>query len=146
MENPASDLNKAPKPQFTSRYADPSHPASSGSLMGLVTGGHVTGDRLISMRGRYDQGLGGVLLGRRQGPIAQVVGGMQATRANSGNGHSRPKDRHSPSPGRYAPGSRNPRDRLLGPVGGARGGAVGGIQKMLKSVSLHQHQGVILVY
>jgi len=29
------------KPKFTSRYADPNHPANSGSLIALVTGGHI---------------------------------------------------------------------------------------------------------
>ncbi|KAL4733779.1 hypothetical protein BDV11DRAFT_213439 [Aspergillus similis] len=39
-ENPTSALNMAPKPTFTSRYADPAHPASSGDLLSLVSGGH----------------------------------------------------------------------------------------------------------
>lgn len=40
MENPTSSL-ATPKPQFFSRYSDPNHPASSGSLISLITGGHV---------------------------------------------------------------------------------------------------------
>ncbi|KAF7895508.1 uncharacterized protein EAF01_009470 [Botrytis porri] len=40
MQNPTSSL-ATPKPQFLSRYSDPNHPASSGSLISLITGGHV---------------------------------------------------------------------------------------------------------
>ena len=39
-ENPGSRLSTG-TPEFRSRYADPTHPASSGSLIGLVTGGKV---------------------------------------------------------------------------------------------------------
>ncbi|KAL3463511.1 hypothetical protein BJX64DRAFT_116334 [Aspergillus heterothallicus] len=49
-ENPSSALNISPKPSFTSRYADPSHPASSGDLLGLVTGGRLTQDKLPRRR------------------------------------------------------------------------------------------------
>ncbi|KAJ5126516.1 hypothetical protein N7448_007295 [Penicillium atrosanguineum] len=38
-KNPDSHLSQGPKPTFTSRYADPNHPASSGDLIALVTGG-----------------------------------------------------------------------------------------------------------
>ncbi|KAH8430969.1 uncharacterized protein LDX57_008631 [Aspergillus melleus] len=123
MENPTSDLNKAPKPEFTSRYADPSHPASSGSLMGLVTGGHITGDQIRPMRGRGG-GLGGSFLGR--GPIGQVISGVQASRSRSTGGSDQPQSQHreyGQSPGGFGLGSRNPREGLLG----------GGMKKMLKS-------------
>ncbi|KAF4984089.1 hypothetical protein FZEAL_628 [Fusarium zealandicum] len=36
-----SALVQGPSPKFTSRYADPNHPASSGSFRSLVTGGYV---------------------------------------------------------------------------------------------------------
>lgn len=39
MENPGSKLSVGSGPVFNSRYADPSHPASSGSLISLLTGG-----------------------------------------------------------------------------------------------------------
>jgi len=39
-ENPESSL-AGPQPQFRSRYADPNHPANSGSLISLITGGHI---------------------------------------------------------------------------------------------------------
>ncbi|KAH0489348.1 hypothetical protein TgHK011_009781 [Trichoderma gracile] len=40
-ESRLAQLNE--KPEFHSRYADPNHPASSGSLLALLTGGAVTG-------------------------------------------------------------------------------------------------------
>ncbi|APA16254.1 hypothetical protein sscle_16g110240 [Sclerotinia sclerotiorum 1980 UF-70] len=40
IQNPNSTL-ATPKPQFLSRYSDPSHPANSGSLISLITGGHI---------------------------------------------------------------------------------------------------------
>ncbi|KAG8412954.1 hypothetical protein J3458_013377 [Metarhizium acridum] len=43
-ENPGSGLaNLGVKPEFHSRYSDPNHPASSGSLIALLTGGAATG-------------------------------------------------------------------------------------------------------
>ncbi|GKZ91597.1 hypothetical protein AnigIFM59636_004232 [Aspergillus niger] len=50
MKNPDSALSQGHKPTFTSRYADPSHPASSGSLVGLLTGGYMIGERLVQLR------------------------------------------------------------------------------------------------
>lgn len=40
-ENPDSVLAATPAAGFASRYSDPNHPASSGSLIALVTGGAV---------------------------------------------------------------------------------------------------------
>ncbi|KAJ4327647.1 hypothetical protein N0V84_001897 [Fusarium piperis] len=40
-KNAGSSLVQGPTPKFTSRYADPNHPASSGSFRSLVTGGHI---------------------------------------------------------------------------------------------------------
>ncbi|KAL7927020.1 hypothetical protein ACQKWADRAFT_279302 [Trichoderma austrokoningii] len=45
------------KPEFHSRYADPNHPASSGSLLALLTGGAVGGgvsERKLAKRARRD--------------------------------------------------------------------------------------------
>lgn len=39
-QNPNSQLSIPSQKSFASRYADPNHPASSGSLIGLVTGGN----------------------------------------------------------------------------------------------------------
>ena len=40
-ENPNSQLSVPDQKPFASRYSDPTHPASSGSLISLVTGGKV---------------------------------------------------------------------------------------------------------
>ena len=40
-ENPNSNLSVPDQKPFASRYSDPTHPASSGSLISLVTGGHM---------------------------------------------------------------------------------------------------------
>lgn len=40
-KHPGSFLANGPREQFTSRYADPNHPATSGSFLSLVTGGYV---------------------------------------------------------------------------------------------------------
>ncbi|TVY27208.1 hypothetical protein LHYA1_G004667 [Lachnellula hyalina] len=42
-QNPNSMLANVPQAKFTSRYSDPNHPASSGSLIALVTGGKIAG-------------------------------------------------------------------------------------------------------
>ena len=45
-ENPNSSLAAdQTEAQFASRYSDPNHPASSGSLVALVTGGAMQGGR-----------------------------------------------------------------------------------------------------
>lgn len=52
MRNPDSGLSHlGVRPEFKSRYSDPSHPAASGSLLGLVTGGAIsTGNRRLQLR------------------------------------------------------------------------------------------------
>jgi hypothetical protein len=67
--NPDSHLTQGPKPTFTSRYADPNHPASSGDLLALVTGGHLSMDKLQSLRGARP-GLGRTLGSYNQDPYA----------------------------------------------------------------------------
>lgn len=56
-EHPDSHLTQGPKPTFTSRYADPNHAASSGDPLALITGGHLTMNKLSSMKGRGTGGL-----------------------------------------------------------------------------------------
>ncbi|CZR64616.1 uncharacterized protein PAC_14514 [Phialocephala subalpina] len=59
-KNPDSMLAVGPKPEFTSRYADPNHPASSGNLISLVTGGHINPpSRRDMMMQRGQGGFGG---------------------------------------------------------------------------------------
>ena len=47
-ENPGSALAVPNEKPFASRYSDPTHPANSGSLMSLITGGRV------DLKGRRD--------------------------------------------------------------------------------------------
>lgn len=140
MENPNSVLSKSPKPTFTSRYADPSHPANSGSLIALVTGGHVTRDHLPqrrvrrSSRGRgHEQGqrglVGAVAAARsRQSPLQNAHGELDSEENQGDSGRTSLRDRRR-SAREGALSTRNPRERLLG------GGPIHGIGKLLKSVS-----------
>ncbi|KAL4814454.1 hypothetical protein BDW67DRAFT_186656 [Aspergillus spinulosporus] len=59
MENPTSALNMAPKPTFTSRYADPAHPASSGDILSLVSGGHISRPEIRPRAPRGRRGVAG---------------------------------------------------------------------------------------
>jgi hypothetical protein len=102
MENPDSALAAGPKPQFSSRFADPSHAANRGSLLALISGGAVQPpDRanMLGNRGRYGQegrmalgqGVGGTTA--RGGAhrdtksgIQRDLGGMRGSRGTSSAG------------------------------------------------------------
>ncbi|KAF6231305.1 hypothetical protein HO173_010448 [Letharia columbiana] len=78
-ENPESSLSTG-APEFKSRYADPNHPASSGSLISLVTGGKVdprgVNNKNQSKRaGRGGLGLirGSVNYIRREKPVKKML-------------------------------------------------------------------------
>lgn len=76
-QNPDSFLSTGPKDKFTSRYADPSHPASSGNPWSLVTGGKFNppmGTEFVSTRmGGGRGGFGG--RGAGLGGLGAVLGG-----------------------------------------------------------------------
>lgn len=77
-ENPNSSLSSG-TPEFRSRYADPNHPASSGSLISLVTGGRVDprGVRNEKESRRSGRGLGlvrgSVGYIRREKPVKKML-------------------------------------------------------------------------
>ena len=79
-ENPNSSLSTG-TPEFKSRYADPNHPASSGSLISLVTGGKVDsrGARRQNQGRRTERGGGlGLIRGsigyvRRERPVKKML-------------------------------------------------------------------------
>ena len=78
-ENPNSSLSTG-TPEFKSRYADPNHPASSGSLISLVTGGKVDprGTRRQNQTRRTERGGGGLIRGsigyvRRERPVKKML-------------------------------------------------------------------------
>ncbi|OJJ39968.1 hypothetical protein ASPWEDRAFT_151531 [Aspergillus wentii DTO 134E9] len=50
-KDPGSNLAVGPKPEFTSRYADPMNKAASGSLLALTTGGKFTDDTILGWMG-----------------------------------------------------------------------------------------------
>ncbi|KKK26899.1 hypothetical protein ARAM_001233 [Aspergillus rambellii] len=156
MENPDSALNLAPKPKFTSRYADPTHPASSGDFLGLITGGKFTSDNLPrrappaalgrsvlpDQRGRHgrdrrfqESGPGGNLrLGSL--PAGNIVESL-LSRRTSGSTHrnaSTSHDRYQAEMAEVELERGQTRQRQPGPPSGGIGG---GIQKLLKSKVLY---------
>lgn len=63
-KHPDSVLAQGPQPTFTSRYADPNHPASSGSFRSLITGGYINPPSMSSHRfGGFDRPQRGGFLG-----------------------------------------------------------------------------------
>ncbi|KAH8801740.1 hypothetical protein F5884DRAFT_684961 [Xylogone sp. PMI_703] len=86
-ENPNSVLTSGGKPAFASRYADPNHPASSGSLVALLTGGHVDprarrdDRRMRRADGRGERRSGGLV----RGLVSEV---MNAKSGGSSSGYA----------------------------------------------------------
>ncbi|RDW71046.1 hypothetical protein BP6252_07609 [Coleophoma cylindrospora] len=80
-KHPESVLaTSVPTPKFTSRYADPTHPASSGDIVSLVTGGHLSAGALRpsnSLHGGRRLDLGGLIdgVGRARGGIRNGLSG-----------------------------------------------------------------------
>jgi hypothetical protein len=131
-ENPGSSLAQT-DPKFKSRFADPNHPANSGSLISLVTGG------AIDTRGNHQGGLGGLLgklqLGRGGG--GGGIQGMLNEKLGRGNGGMQGAlgDRFGRGSGDY--GRQN---MLQGEGGRGRGGggrdAGGLVKKIIHKVRL----------
>ncbi|KAE8349224.1 hypothetical protein BDV28DRAFT_163725 [Aspergillus coremiiformis] len=129
MKHPDSALNKAPKPQFTSRYADPTHPASSGSALGLITGGYLTGQQLKELRGRSQP------RGARRHPVGPV-GALSATVHSARSGRSSiDREGHQEEEPRRGSGQSRSLDSRERPQG--RIDPIGGIQKLLKNNVLY---------
>jgi hypothetical protein len=118
MENPESALAAGPKPTFSSRFADPSHAANSGSLVALISGGAVQLPDRASMLGDR----GGHGRGDRMGGRATLGRGIGGTTV-SGRAH---RDTESEI------------QRELGGLRGGRGGGSAGplglVQKVMKKV------------
>lgn len=136
-DNPDSALAAGPKPEFASRFADPSHPANSGSLVALLSGG------AIQMPERN------TILGGRGGPLGGR-GDFDATRldrnAMSGRGMSSrgPLGRgleglfEVAQPRNNFPNANRGMQQGLGASRGGRGGSSAGplgiVQKVMKKV------------
>ncbi|KAL5334905.1 hypothetical protein BJX70DRAFT_391056 [Aspergillus crustosus] len=141
VENPDNALNMAPKPTFTSRYADPSHPASSGDLLGFVSGGHITSDALPRRRvdrreSRGQRGLLGSLpggnIGRRDLPGGNIIHAIRLRRG--GPGYTADDFQEASRPHGRGRGLGRSASRGNGPLSG---GLFGGAQKLLKSNVLY---------
>lgn len=115
----------APKPEFRSRYADPSHPASSGDLLAFVTGGKASAGMV---REQVQDATGG-RLGR--GSVVGVRG--------RGGGRD---FRHAGRPIGRGPhglyGERRPPADGVGPLL-----LVGGVKKLLQKVKLRHLEEVL---
>ncbi|KAK9311744.1 hypothetical protein V1522DRAFT_191694 [Lipomyces starkeyi] len=74
-QNPGSSLAVPVNSQFASRYSDPNHPANSGSLIALVTGGKVDPKRRKRERRARRKGLdpSAVLVAPREGRIKRML-------------------------------------------------------------------------
>jgi hypothetical protein len=117
-ENPDSLLSQGPKPKFTSRYADLNHPASSGHIVSLVTGGKINppslgqgGGGLLGLGGGGGRGLLGMRGRRMEGGGGGGLLGLGG-RGRMGMGGDR---YHNQEPHGYG-----------GYTGGGRGGVMGG--------------------
>ncbi|KAL4777273.1 hypothetical protein BDW60DRAFT_660 [Aspergillus nidulans var. acristatus] len=163
MENPTSALNMAPKPTFTSRYADPAHPASSGDLLSLVSGGHISRPEIRPRVPRGKRGTAGERFANHPGEninlsnlpgrglVHAVVAARQ--RGRSGNGFERngfqftdgesqemgalPDSQYGMQP--HGGSARGLRGYQNGHGAGEmrRGGLIGGAMKVLKSNVLY---------
>lgn len=157
-------MAQGPKPKFTSRYADPNHPASSGNIISLVTGGHINppsfgGGGLGGGLGGGGRGLGGGLGGVLRGRGLGMMGGAERGGGIGGRGRLGGRSGYINSESGFggpggAVGGRNmgqdpgPRNSIGGgrTIGSSSGVGIGGlpsfggpqaIKKLLKKVS-HQ--------
>ncbi|THX17656.1 hypothetical protein D6D17_02433 [Aureobasidium pullulans] len=144
MDNPKSTLAAGPKPKFSSRFADPSHPANSGSLVALISGGAVQmpergnmmgspsggsfGDRDVRGTERFGRrSIGG--FGREFGSRFDRAGGDRSDSSMVGSQPVRSNNDSKAS------------ERGLGGICGGRGGAnagpLGFVQKVMKKDVLY---------
>ncbi|KAG9527764.1 hypothetical protein KCU93_g4893, partial [Aureobasidium melanogenum] len=140
--NPNSALAAGPKPEFASRFADPSHPANSGSLVALLSGGAIQmpernnvlgtrgghlGGRANASANRFDRsrsvGFGGGMAS--QGPLGRGLGGLFEVA----------QPQHSPSNTDRSMQQRSGVSR--GGRGGSSAGPLGIVQKVMKKDILY---------
>ncbi|KAL1869918.1 hypothetical protein Daus18300_005379 [Diaporthe australafricana] len=119
-DHPESKMaNLAPKPEFRSRYADPSHPASSGDLLAFVTGGKASA-------GMIREQVQGAVGGRAGRGSAVGVGGRGGIRGFGRAGRFNAGVPHSPLQGRGSPVNG------IGPLH-----LIGGVKKLLQKDVLY---------
>lgn len=126
-DHPESTMaSLAPKPEFRSRYADPSHPASSGDPLAFVTAGKVSAGKVRDqVQGTTGGGLGG-----RGGVGVRGRGCLRQIRQGDRSIARLPR-------GPYDEG-RSPGDGA-GPLL-----LVGGVKKLLQKVRLHHFSDVTI--
>ncbi|KAH0351854.1 hypothetical protein KCU81_g2108, partial [Aureobasidium melanogenum] len=139
-DNPDSALAAGPKPEFASRFADPSHPANNGSLVALLSGGAIQIPERNDMLGGRGGPLGGrgslhgarfdrnAISGRgmsSRGPLGRGLGGLFEV--------AQPHTRPSNSSRRMQQSS----GALRGGRSGSSAGPLGIVQKVMKKDVLY---------
>ncbi|CAD0094261.1 unnamed protein product [Aureobasidium vineae] len=135
MESPSSALAAGPKPEFSSRFADPSHPANSGSLIALLSGGAIQ----MPERSNVSSGRGGLGGSRtnmsaarfdwsHSGMTTRGLGGRGALGRDFGGSTETAQARDEPSE------AIRGMQRGLGAVRGGRGGSSAGPLGMMQKV------------
>ncbi|PSR90609.1 hypothetical protein BD289DRAFT_365834 [Coniella lustricola] len=130
--NPDSKMaHQQPKPEFRSRYADPTHPASSGDLVAFVTGGKLSASPSSVLGARMM-----ALQGGRPGGRASPREPPQMRRGAASGGHGG-DDQTDGADEQYAERQMVVIPRNGARLGGSGGGLVGGVKKMLQKDVLY---------
>ncbi|KAG9693468.1 hypothetical protein KCU95_g6331, partial [Aureobasidium melanogenum] len=139
-DNPDSALAAGPKPEFASRFADPSHPANNGSLVALLSGGAIQmpeRNNMLGGRGGPLDGLGSLhgapfdhnaISGRvmsSRGPLGRGLGGLFEV----AQPHTRPSN--------SSRGMQQSSGALRGGRSGSSAGPLGLVQKVMKKDVLY---------
>ncbi len=125
-KNPESALANVPQEKFNSRYADPNHPAASGSLISFVSGGRlVPGPNSRGLVGGIASVVGQAVRGEHQGAEREQYKNQTA----GGQLYDDPYSRHYR--GRSWRRARNDSDIRIGPISTP----VSVYQKLMKKVS-----------
>lgn len=135
-KHPDSVLVQGPKPKFSSRYADPAHPASNGNLISLLSGGRVNPPPGMIGGGRGSVGFGGGF----RGGFGRGFGGRAGWGGVGYNDRANVRyDRLYGGRGFGYGGWQNNFGQGTLPIGPLGLGALGqqGIKKLLKKVSLY---------
>ncbi|KAH0037859.1 hypothetical protein KCU78_g1597, partial [Aureobasidium melanogenum] len=139
-DNPNSALAAGPKPEFASRFADPSHPANSGSLVALLSGGTIQIPERSTMSGGRDGTFGGRgnLTAARFDRNAISRQGM-SSRGSLGRGLGGLFDVARPqnSPSNTYRGIQHNPGASRGGRGGSNAGPLGMVQKVMKKDVLY---------
>ncbi|KAI4724330.1 hypothetical protein E4T49_07938 [Aureobasidium sp. EXF-10728] len=142
MENPDSALAAGPKPEFSSRFADPSHPANSGSLIALLSGGAIQmPDRtdVLSGRSRLGGSRANMSAARSDRTHSGITGRGMSSRGVLGRdfGGSIHSAQARSEPSRSDGGMQRGLGAIRGERGGSSPGPLGMVQKVMKKDVLY---------